>query len=347
MSAYVIGDAAGDIANSYLQKSAEAAKAEMEMIIQQIETKVEEIAVNGAKDLYNALGINEETIQLARTVIKIANNGLGLAQMAVMKGLLVLNNFDTMAIPMSAMAAGLQMIASFVDMYYKEYIEAYGKYINAVVEFITDPGAAFEALKDMLWAMLDQLMEIIDQQLYKYLGLSIAQIRYYCRKGYSIWKQYKEAKKRQTEGQATKVNISVEMNPDVLKQQLYAWMRQQRDSLFNGFMILQVIDAVKSIREMIKSMTNVNIATLADGINSLDDLVNLLDELGLGDDSTTIDLSMIPKLNINEIYASMNSLTDTSKLVNDIATLGGIAATSLDINVTTTNVQLYDVDTDA
>ena len=68
-SSYVIGDAAGDIANSYLQKSAEAAKAEMEMIIQQIESKVEEIAVNGAKDLYNALGINEETIQFARTVV--------------------------------------------------------------------------------------------------------------------------------------------------------------------------------------------------------------------------------------------------------------------------------------
>jgi len=137
------------------------------------------------------------------------------------------------------------------------------------------------------------------------------------------------------------------MNPDVLKQQLYAWMRQQRDSLFNGFMILQVMDAINSVKEMIKSMTNVNLATLGDGINSLDDLVNLLDELGLGDDSTAIDLSMIPKLNINEIYASLNSLTDTQKLVNDVATLGGIAATSVDINATTTNVQLYDVDTDA
>lgn len=107
MSSFVIGDAAGDIANSYLQKSAEAAKAEMEMIIQQIETQVEQIAINGAKDLYEALGINEETIQFARTVIKIANSGANIAQMAVTKGLVVLNNFDTMAIPMSAMAAGL------------------------------------------------------------------------------------------------------------------------------------------------------------------------------------------------------------------------------------------------
>lgn len=133
------------------------------------------------------------------------------------------------------------------------------------------------------------------------------------------------------------------MNPDVLKEQLYAWLRQQRDSLYNGFMILQVIDAIKSVREMIKSMMNVNLSTLGDGINSLDDLVNLMDELGLGDDSTAIDLSMIPKLNINEIYASLNSLTDTSKLVNDVATLGGISATSFDINATTTTRQLYDV----
>ena len=124
-------------------------------------------------------------------------------------------------------------------------------------------------------------------------------------------------------------------------------MRQQRDSLFNGFIILQVMDAVNSVKEMIKSMTNVNIETLGDGINSLDDLVNLLDELGLGDDSTAIDLSMIPKLNINEIYASLNSLTDTQKLMGNVASLGVMAATSVDINATTTKVELYDVNTDA
>lgn len=94
-------------------------------------------------------------------------------------------------------------------MFYKEFIEAYGKYINAVVEFITDPGAAFDALKDMLWAMLEQLVDLIDQQIQKYLGLSLAQIKYYCRKGYSIWKQYKEAKKRAANGETISVNINV------------------------------------------------------------------------------------------------------------------------------------------
>ena len=95
-------------------------------------------------------------------------------------------------------------------------------------------------------------------------------------------------------------------------------------------MVLQVIDAVNSIKGMIKCMTDVNLDTLADSMNSLDDLMQLLDDLGVSDNSTAVDLSLIPSLNINDIYASLNSLTNTQNTIDELQTLGGAFARSAD-----------------
>jgi hypothetical protein len=81
------------------------------------------------------------------------------------------------------------------------------------------------------------------------------------------------------------------------------WLGKMGDAIFNGFLVLQVLDAINSIRELTKTMTDIDLESLAEDFNSLEDLITLLDELGLGDDSTAIDLSLIPSLNINAIVA--------------------------------------------
>ena len=366
-SSLVVTDVAGDIAKSVTKRTAEIAKAEMEMVITQIEDTVQQIAEKGASELYSALGINEETITFAKNVIKIASNATSFAGAAVMKGLLVLNSFDTYSIPLSVATCALQMVANFADMILKSFIEAYGIYIDLIVEFIVDPGAALEIVKEVIDIALQQIYEMIDEQVYKYLGMSIAQIRYYIRKGWDLYKQYRAARKKKKEEKEKSeaeqqeginvsksktnidVDIDVSINPDFFKEQMNLWLAKQRDAIFNGFLIMQILDAVNSIKEMVKCLTDVNLETLGDNIDSLDDLIAMLDDLGLGDDSTAIDLSLIPALNINDIYAGLNSLTDTDKMVNELSNLGGAVARSVDFDgsVSTSKQKMYDIKTDA
>ena len=83
--------------------------------------------------------------------------------------------------------------------------------------------------------------------------------------------------------------------------------------------------------------------TLAEGINSLDDFIALLDELGLGDKTLSVNLDMIPSLGLNAIYSGLNSLTDSLNSIADLATIG---MNAVDVNLKATKKQLYEIKTD-
>ena len=117
-----IKNGAKDIADSYVTQAAEKTKAEIEAVIASVEATVEEIALKGADQLYNALGLNEETINFAKKIVTMATNATNLAGAAVLKGMLALNSFDTQAIPMSAVAAALQIMKSIADIFFQKFI---------------------------------------------------------------------------------------------------------------------------------------------------------------------------------------------------------------------------------
>ena len=145
-------------------------------------------------------------------------------------------------------------------------------------------------------------------------------------------------------GSKTKVSVDVEVNPDLVMAQLKAWMQQIGDGIYNGFIVFQILDLVKEVKEVISQATDVSFESLAYNLETMEDVIAMLDEIGLGDDSTAIDLSMIPALNLNAIYASMNSLKEqaTQGLINTAK----IAATSLDVNTSVENVKTYEITTD-
>lgn len=366
-----IKNGAKDIADSYAQQAAEKTKAEIEAVIASVEATVEEIALKGANELYNALGLNEETINFAKKIVMMATNATNLAGAVVLKGMLALNSFDTQAIPMSAMAAALQIIKSIADIFFQKFIEMYGIYIDLVIQFILDPGSVIEILKEQLDQILEQIEGLINEQCILYLGMSLAQIKYYCRKGIGLYKQMKAAKKAKKaaqdeqsnqgpvvsgSGSKKKVSVTVQLDSETLKANMMAWLNSQRDAIYNAFMILQIKDAINSIKEVIKMMTDINLATLADNMDSLDDLVQMLDELGLGDDSTAIDLSLIPSLNINEIYAGLNNLASMQTLENQVGALknsvmpGGAAyvgvMSSINVDFDVSSEKTFDISTD-
>ena len=362
-----INDESKRIADLETTKAAEKLKASIEGVISLVENTVQDIAINGSEKLYESLGINEELITIARNAVTLADNKLDLASSIVKQGLVDVHSFDEYNIPASAEGAALNVVHSVADIFFRDFLFDYDEYIDIAIQYITDPNEAIERLGTLIKSMIEELDTKIDEECQKYLGISFVQIKYWCKKGYEIYKQYKVARKKQrgdkekTESEqqngitatGTKKSLEVDYsyNTTVLKNNLDQWLTTQNDAIFNGFIILQVKDAINSIKEMIKMFTDINLYSLAEGMNSLDDLINMLDEFGLGDDSTAIDLSIIPSLNINNIYTSLNSITNMSKIQSDLATLTGVAYTSL-VNGTNVSAKIntnktYDISTDA
>jgi pimeloyl-CoA synthetase len=111
----VIRNAAGDAALMAIQDTAEKTKAVVDAIITSVETDVQAIADEGIQKLYESLGLNEEVINFARSIVQMAMHGADLAGSAVLKGMNIINSMDMNALPMSAVAAGLSVAQTFAD----------------------------------------------------------------------------------------------------------------------------------------------------------------------------------------------------------------------------------------
>ena len=342
-----IGSGIEQIATSHMVFAAEKTRTAVEAIIEMVENTVGEFAESGINKLYESLNINEETINFARNVIALSKNATNLAAATVLRGYLEISNLDIVNIPMSCMTAGLQMTISVMDIFLKKFTEKYQEYINMVMDFVVDPGSVLIILRDAIYTIKSRIEELIDIQCQHYLGMSLAQIKYYCRKGMGIYRQYKELKKQKNLG----VRLDFDTNPEIFRRMMTEWLNAQKDSIYNAFMVLQVKDALNDIAETIKSMTDVNLTTLADNMNSLDDLIWLLDDLGLGDDSTAITIDMLPLFNVNEILTSMKNLTDLDYMESEASAFAENAARTAGFSyLSSAGVKIkktYDILTDA
>ena len=363
VSDVALTSAAGDAAIKAAEDAANKMKAELDALILMAETSVQEVMINGVTALYDMLGLNEPVINFVKTVVSQGLHATDIAGAAILKGMSAVNSFDVHALPMSAAGMALGALQSITDKYIDKLLGPNRIYAEMIVEFIVDPGAAMEALLDELNTILNQIEELAISQIEKYLGLSYEEIKYYITQGKNLYNQYKAAKKSKKEkktlekeensksggginssGSKTKVGVDVEVNPDLVMAQLKAWMQQTGDGIYNGFIVFQILDLVKELKEVIAQATDVSFESLAYNLETMEDVIAMLDEIGLGDDSTAIDLSMIPALNLNAIYASMNSLKEqaTQGLINTAK----IAATSLDVNTSVENVKTYEITTD-
>lgn len=109
-----------------------------------------------------------------------------------------------------------------------------------------------------------------------------------------------------------------------------------------------MLDAVKTVQEAVKQMTDIRLESLASDINSMQDLMDMLEDIGLGDDSTAVDLSLIPALGINDIVASFNSFKEqlNDSGVQLAGQLGRVVASSADIRANVSQTRMYEITTD-
>lgn len=358
---YGVKSGAADIANSELVEARQKARAAVDLIVAQVETLVAEIGLKGQEALYDALGLNEQVLQQAKQIVAIARHASNIGVSVIMRGITLLNAYQSSQInlPMDAYVGALTLCASYADLFFGGIMQAYGVYINFLVLCIVNPDAAIELLTEYILTCVKQIYDMIDQQVYMYTGYYIQEIVAMCSRGiklYQEYRAYKKAKKEEEKEDETKsanisgsgYGVSVDADPNAVLEKLYAWLKSQNDALFNGFIAYQMLDAVRSIEDMCKTFTEVNPKTLLDGVENLDDFIRLCEELGLDDDSTAIDLSLIPSLNLNVIHASMNSLkeqfadvSDIQKIKSTTIGLAGVAGATLNIEKT------YDIKTDA
>lgn len=348
-----IGSVAFDMTRKVVDEAEQKTKAIIDAMIATVENTIGQLLESGVQNLYSAIGLNEETINTARSIIKLADNATNLLSSGILQGILKLNKFTTMTMPMNAAVAGMQIIMSVAQLFYRAYLEAYQIYLDMMIELIIDPGSVLELLKDSLEIIIKKIEDFIDEQVYMYTGFHIIEIKRMCITGYNYYKQWKEllkelrTKDRDTQIEAS-ASLNVKVNPDVMKQNMLNWLKAQGDAIYNSFMILQIIDAIKQIKETISGLTDVSLNRLADNINSLDDLVILLDELGLGDESTSVDLSMLAKFNINTMMNSLNNFKDMAGSLATSATLATAAAieSGIKIDASVTASKTFDVNTD-
>ena len=147
-----------------------------------------------------------------------------------------------------------------------------------------------------------------------------------------------------TVGNTYSLDVGIDIND--LYDQLHEWLSKQSDALYNAFMMLLMKDFVSEIKEDIQKLTNIDIRLMADNINTFDDLIQLLDSLGLNEHTPTIDFQQLIATGLNSVFAISNSFKTLFKEL-DVPTVGQLAGGVVhSIDVTPSKQKAYEIDTE-
>ena len=147
-----------------------------------------------------------------------------------------------------------------------------------------------------------------------------------------------------TVGNTYSLDVGIDLND--LYNQLYEWLSKQSDALYNAFMMLLMKDFVSEIKEDIQKLTNIDIRLMADNINTFDDLIQLLDSLGLNEHTPTIDFQQLIATGMNSVFAISNSFKTIFKEL-DVPTVGQLTGSVVhSIDVTPSKQKAYEIDTE-
>ena len=147
-----------------------------------------------------------------------------------------------------------------------------------------------------------------------------------------------------TVGNTYSLDVGIDIND--LYDQLHEWLSKQSDALYNAFMMLLMKDFVSEIKEDIQKLTNIDIRLMADNINTFDDLIQLLDSLGLNEHTPTIDFQQLMATGLNSVFAISNSFKTLFKEL-DVPTVGQLAGGVVhSIDVTPSKQKAYEIDTE-
>lgn len=340
-------------------------------VTQYLEVTIQSLIAGGASNIMSSLGINQETLSMAQNILNLMDSTL-----FNITGIIKMFPKNIQMVP-SAKIAMNNICTSLKDMYQAIYIDLENQYYETINDAITNLPTAQEALKDAQELLMNTIWIMINEQCVKYTGHTFPELYYMCSDYIHKYKAWKEARKEQkrrkkekeqqeketgiqhSSGGTISSKINVDVDPDIIKQSLFDELSRASDLIYNSFIIIQIKESIDEIKMLISQFNNVDLDVLSDGIDSFEDFMDMLVEMGLDSDGAVISLEKAIQDGINQFSGNLTSLQNqieaqaissglniASTIASNITISGEIKAEHLydftnDLNTFTMTLNIY------
>lgn len=289
-------------------------------VTQYLEVTIQSLIAGGASNLMNNLGINQETLGMAQSILNLMDSTL-----FNITGIIKMFPKNIQMLPSAKIAIG-SICTSLKDMYIAIYNDLENEYYETINDAITNLPSMQEALKDAQVLLMNTIWVMINEQCIKYTGYTLPELYYMCSDYIHKYKAWKEARKEQkrrkkeqeeqeketgiqhSSGSTVSSKINVDVDPDIIKQSLMDELSRASDLIYNSFIIIQIKDSIDEIKMLISQFNNVDLDVLTDGIDSFEDFMDMLVEMGLDSDGAVISLEKAIQDGINQFSGNLTSL---------------------------------------
>ena len=289
-------------------------------VTQYLEVTIQSLIAGGASNLMNNLGINQETLGIAKSILNLMDSAL-----FNITGIIKMFPKNIQMLPSAKIAIG-SICTSLKDMYIAIYNDLENEYYETINDAITNLPSIQEVLKDAQELLMNTIWVMINEQCIKYTGYTLPELYYMCSDYIHKYKAWKEARKEQkrrkkeqeeqeketgiqhSSGGTVSSKINVDVDPDIIKQSLMDELSRASDLIYNSFIIIQIKDSIDEIKMLISQFNNVDLDVLTDGIDSFEDFMDMLVEMGLDSDGAVISLEKAIQDGINQFSGNLTSL---------------------------------------
>ena len=289
-------------------------------VTQYLEVTIQSLIAGGASNLMNNLGINQETLGIAKSILNLMDSAL-----FNITGIIKMFPKNIQMLPSAKIAIG-SICTSLKDMYIAIYNDLENEYYETINDAITNLPSMQEVLKDAQVLLMNTIWVMINEQCIKYTGYTLPELYYMCSDYIHKYKAWKEARKEQkrrkkeqeeqeketgiqhSSGGTVSSKINVDVDPDIIKQSLMDELSRASDLIYNSFIIIQIKDSIDEIKMLISQFNNVDLDVLTDGIDSFEDFMDMLVEMGLDSDGAVISLEKAIQDGINQFSGNLTSL---------------------------------------
>lgn len=289
-------------------------------VTQYLEVTIQSLIAGGASNLMNNLGINQETLGMAQSILNLMDSTL-----FNITGIIKMFPKNIQMLPSAKIAIG-SICTSLKDMYIAIYNDLENEYYETINDAITNLPSIQEVLKDAQELLMNTIWVMINEQCIKYTGYTLPELYYMCSDYIHKYKAWKEARKEQkrrkkeqeeqeketgiqhSSGGTVASKINVDVDPDIIKQSLMDELSRASDLIYNSFIIIQIKDSIDEIKMLISQFNNVDLDVLTDGIDSFEDFMDMLVEMGLDSDGAVISLEKAIQDGINQFSGNLTSL---------------------------------------
>ena len=289
-------------------------------VTQYLEVTIQSLIAGGASNLMNNLGINQETLGMAQSILNLMDSTL-----FNITGIIKMFPKNIQMLPSAKIAIG-SICTSLKDMYIAIYNDLENEYYETINDAITNLPSIQEVLKDAQELLMNTIWVMINEQCIKYTGYTLPELYYMCSDYIHKYKAWKEARKEQkrrkkeqeeqeketgiqhSSGGTVSSKINVDVDPDIIKQSLMDELSRASDLIYNSFIIIQIKDSIDEIKMLISQFNNVDLDVLTDGIDSFEDFMDMLVEMGLDSDGAVISLEKSIQDGINQFSGNLTSL---------------------------------------